>query len=649
MRTDGGVQRWPSVADFAVPAITAAFQLGLTYLIALEEALDERQWMVFNAAVAFSCVALIWRRVAPVAVLAAVLLVDGVGQLAIGTDDTLIDGVTDVIALYSLAVHRGPRTALIGAFVACTVVSLASIPHWSGGTDLWSDVLANVIVYVAITALGQIRRQRKARRLELTARLAEAEQERRAAAESERERLARDLHDVAGHHLSAVVVHSGAAARLDDPELTTGALTVAAETGRDVLKSLSRLVDVVGPGAGDGELKSLLPPLCHGLSRLGIPVSLTVEGRPRKLPPEVTTAAYRIVQESLTNAMRYASGAPVQVEARYTSAALEVTVTNDRPCDDGVVPALGTNRGIAGMRERATGLGGTLDAGPSPAGGWTVAAVLPTAPARPRLGLDWPEVLDATAIAFSVGTPTIMAFALQEESILRGWSLVDMMLVTVALFGRAIPLWWRRRNPYGTLIALVVADSIWAAVAAQMSEPLLGVLAMGFVAELIAVYSVACYARKGRPTWPAVLIAPIPWGVAIGSALALDPDPNEPGAAFFALAFGLIAGSTFSVLAFLPFWAWGKAVAARSRSWEINALETMAARTGEAVLAERHRIAMGLRGTVFDHTSRLVRAAEAGLAGTATDAKAALDVVTEQARAALVDMRELLDAMEEQT
>ncbi|MFI0447127.1 sensor histidine kinase [Actinomadura sp. 6N118] len=649
MRTDGGVQRWPSVADFAVPAITAAFQLGVTYLIALEEPLDKRQWMVFNVAVACSCVALIWRRVAPVQVLAVVVLINGIGQLAVGTGDTLVDGVTDAIALYSLAVHRGPRHAMIGGFAACAVVSLASAPHLNGGTDLWLDTLANVLFYVAITALGQIRRQRKARRLELTARLAEAEQERRAAAEAERERLARDLHDVAGHHLSAVVVHSGAAARLDDPELTTGALTVAAETGRDVLKSLSKLVDVVGPEAGDGELKSLLPPLCHGLTRLGIPVSLTVEGRPRKLPPEVTTAAYRIVQESLTNAMRYASGAPVRVEARYTSAALEVTVANDPPGEDGAVPVLGTNRGITGMRERAAGLGGTLDAGPCPKGGWSVDAILPTTPAGPRRGLDWPEVLDATAIAFCVGAPAILAFALQEESIVQGWSVGAMMLITVALFGRALPLWWRRRNPYGTLIALVVVDSIWAAVAARLSEPLLGVLAVGFPAELIAVYSVACYARKGRPTWPAVLIGPIPWAVAIGAALAVDPEPDEPGAAVFALMFGLVAGGMFSALTLLPFWAWGKAVAARSRGWEINALETMAARTGEAVLAERHRIAMGLRGTVFDHTSRLVRAAEAGLAGTAADAQAALEVVTEQARAALVDMRELLDAMEEQT
>ncbi|MFG2002062.1 histidine kinase [Spirillospora sp. NPDC048911] len=637
------------MADFAVPAIAAVFQLSFTYLLTFENPLDEREWMVFSTAAACSCVALIWRRAAPVAVLTIVVLVNGIGQLAVGSPDTLIDGVTDAIALYSLAVHRGRRHAVLGGFGACAVVSVTSVPHLEGGPDLWSDVLSNVLFYVTIVALGQIRRERKARRLELTARLAEAEQERRAAAEAERERLARDLHDVAGHHLSAVVVHSGAAARLDDRELTTGALTVAAETGRDVLKALSKLVDVVGPEAGDGELKSLLPPLCHGLTRLGIPVSLTVEGRPRKLPPEVTTAAYRIVQESLTNAMRYASGAPVRVEARYTSSALEVTVTNDAPGEDVAVPALGTNRGIAGMQERATALGGTLDAGPSPAGGWSVAAVLPTTLGGPRRGPGWPEVLDATAIGFCVATPTILAFALQEESILQGWSLGQMVLVTVALFSRALPLWWRRRNPYGTLIALVIVDSIWAAVAAQVSEALLGVLAVGFAAELIAVYSVACYSRKGRPTWPAVLIAPIPWGVAIGSALAIDPEPNEPGAAAFALVFGLIAGSMFSALTFLPFWAWGKAVAARSRSWEINALETMAARTGEAVLAERHRIAMGLRGTVFDHTSRLVRAAEAGLAGTVVDARAALDVVTEQARAALVDMRELLDAMEEQT
>ncbi|MEU5877567.1 histidine kinase [Spirillospora sp. NPDC047279] len=647
--TRAGADRWPTVADMAVPAIAAVVQLGLTWLVQHsgdDDPMSQGQWQAITATVLLSCVALLWRRRFPVVVLAVTVVLSGAGVLIGQKADTGLSGISDGIALYSLAVHRDRRHAVIGCLAAFAAAFAVFAPMRENLPDLvWNEVM-ELAWYVAVAALGQLRRQKKARRRELAERLAEADRERTAAAESERERLARDLHDVAGHHLSAVVVHSGAASRIDDPGLTGEALRTAAETGRDVLEALGRLVDVVGPDTDGGGLDSLLPPLCHGLTRLGVPVSLDVAGRARGLPPEVVTAVYRIVQESLTNAMRYASGAPVAVLIEYVPGAVEVEVVNGAPDDGGAAPALGTGRGIAGMRERATALGGTLDAGPE-ACGWAVRASVPTSAAG--RGAGWPEVLDAVTIAFCCALPALLAFS-PPDNLMSGRPFGVLVVVALGLLLRALPLWWRRRTPYAALTGLVVFDTLWV-LSGLGDQILLEVFAVSVPAQAIAVYSVAAYARPGRRSWPAALIMAGPWVTLslVIVRLEYESDPMPPGELGLALAYGVVISALLATLVLLPFWAWGRTVARRGRHWELTALETMAARTGEAVLAERHRIAMGLRGTVLDHTARLVRAAEAGLAGTAADGRAALDVVTGQARAALVDMRELLDAMEDHT
>ncbi|MFI0351351.1 histidine kinase [Actinomadura sp. 9N407] len=643
--TDAITGRWPGVADFAVPALLAFAQIAGTWLLTdgIAEPLDRERWMVAVAAILCCNAALIWRRVAPLTVLAVTLAVAGAGTLAVDHPDTLVGGVSDGIALFSVAVHRHRRYAMIGCVAAFLVMTATFAPTRGAPGAVLANGILDAASYVAITALGQLRRQRKARRRELSERLTAAERERHDAAAAERERLARDLHDVAGHHLSAVVVHSTAASRIDDPDLTARALTAAADTGRDVLKALGRLVDVVGPDeSADGGLDTLLPPLCQGLARLGVPVSLSVDGS-KRLRPEVKNAAYRIVQEALTNAMRYAQGAAVSVEILFESGLVEVTVHNAAPPEEIPAPALGGGRGIAGMRDRAESLGGTLSAGPDGSGGWTVRAVLPTSPVN--RGRGWPEVLDGAAIGVCVALPAVVAFA-APDAILGGWSAGAAVLAMAAVAGRALPLWWRRRSPYGALIALTVIDSVWALLAGRLgSGPMLSLLFFGAPAAMIAVSSVGCYARRGVLTWPAPLIAAVPWGIAFAWLPTLDPGSNPERSDV--VIFGLVTGVAFAVLVLLPFWAWGRAVSGRGIRWELNALETMALRTGEAVFAERHRVALGLRGTVLDHTARLVRTAEAGMAATQSEAQEALVTVAEHARAALTDMRSLLNALDE--
>ncbi|MUN36945.1 sensor histidine kinase [Actinomadura litoris] len=636
--------RRPRAADWGVPLLLVCAELTAIWLLADKsgEPLGRARWAGAGAAVALAATTLIWRRVAPWPVLVATVLLSAFGIVVAGDTDAPAGGMADGVALYSLAVSRARRQAVIGCLLALSVAFAADLPESREPGELVSNGVLDSVCYLGILAFGQLRRQREAVR---RSRLAKIRREHRHAAEAERERLARDLHDVAGHHLSAVVVHSGAAARAGDPKLIRQALAVAAETGREVLTSLSRLVDAVSPQAeGGGGLRELLPQLCQGLNRLGVPVTLTVEGRARKLPAEVTTASYRIVQESLTNVMRYGSGGPVRVTVRYLPGAVELAVENEMLAGVRAVPSFGTGRGIDGMRERASRLGGDLGAGPAPEGGWLVTARLPATTASDH-GTGWPEILDAVTIAFCAAPPALGL--VPPEPLASGWPVGWVALIAAALAVRSALLWWRRRAPYAALSALTAVDAVLMVVAALWSVDALVLFVLGCPAQLVAVYSVACYGRAVPRTWHAPLLATLPWGIGLGTALAADPEVAADGAGPAPFLFGFAVACLVTVPFTAAVWAWGTAVATRSRRWETTALDAASARTGEVVHAERTRVAAGLSGTVLDRTARLTRAAERGLAGGDRDARAALDVVAGQARAALTDMRGLLESLEE--
>ncbi|WP_207400064.1 DUF7134 domain-containing protein, partial [Actinomadura fibrosa] len=177
------------MADFAVPALLMAVQIGGSW--ALAELSDVRagqgRWMAMIACVVLANAALIWRRTAPVPVLAAAVAFSALGVLAMGTTDTLASGVADAVALYSLAVHRDRRAAMIGCLVAGAVGLGAVAPLLTTVADSLLNTVLGVLYYVLVTALGQLRRQYKRRRAALAAQLAETERARRAAAGAERE------------------------------------------------------------------------------------------------------------------------------------------------------------------------------------------------------------------------------------------------------------------------------------------------------------------------------------------------------------------------------------------------------------------------------------------------------------------------------
>ncbi|MGA4843675.1 ATP-binding protein [Streptomyces sp. G45] len=373
-------------------------------------------------------------------------------------------------------------------------------------------------------------------------------------------------------------------------------------------------------------------------------MTFTVHGRPEPLSPDVSVAAYRVVQESLTNALRYAAGAPVTVRIAHAPGAVTVTVANGppdggtHPGDPGAPggPVLGSGRGLAAMRERVAGVGGSVTAGPGERGGWTVTATLPAEPGV-RHGAVRRAAVDVLVFAACAGTP------LAVTPLPSGAGLLGLTALSAA---HAAPLLVRRRAP-ATALALTLALSLgWAVAIAFGALPFswFGALAVAGVAELVGLYAVGAHGPD-RATWPAPVAVGLVGGTVLGLAVASDPAESAgPGTVALLAALGAAATPWL-----LPVWALGLLGRARRGAggrWERRALDAVAARVGAAVTGERRRVATGLHARVVHHTARMVRAADAGRAR--PDAhRAALTEVTDATRAALAGLRELLEALDE--
>jgi signal transduction histidine kinase len=287
------------------------------------------------------------------------------------------------LCLYAVAVRCKPR--IVVATVAVTVAGAAFIDP---GTTVAAVLLTAVPVLLGVVV--RVRRS-GARQLE--------EQEIRHSGErallEERQRIARELHDVVAHHMSVIAIQAEAAPyKTADPppELVEsfGDIRASALAG---LTELRRVLGVLRTGGQDttpqpglADLDTLLDSARSG----GVSVTVTRGGNPEPLPEGVDLSAYRIVQEALSNAMRHAPGSHVQVHLDYRPDALALEICNDaalRPVPvlvAGGERAAGGGHGIIGMRERATMLGGTLDAGPTDDGGFQVTAVLPVSADGPE-------------------------------------------------------------------------------------------------------------------------------------------------------------------------------------------------------------------------------------------------------------------------
>jgi signal transduction histidine kinase len=263
---------------------------------------------------------------------------------------------------------RVGRTAAVvlgmfGVHLAASSISEGGFPT--------TPILFGVVVWGAAWGIGDAARGRRARRAELAERAARAERdtarERRLAAAEERTRIARDLHDSAAHAINVILVQAGAARLLQerDPEAARSALTTIEDVARETIGEIDQLVrglredgageEAVEPPTGLGALDALV----ERHRTAGIAVAVHVDGQARPLPPSVDQAAYRILQESLTNAARHGSG-EADVEIAYGESRLGLGVANPVAPEAAPAPMDG-GHGILGMRERAALLGGTLE------------------------------------------------------------------------------------------------------------------------------------------------------------------------------------------------------------------------------------------------------------------------------------------------
>lgn len=242
---------------------------------------------------------------------------------------------------------------------------------------------------------GRALREREEVAEKLTERARELDEEREAHAalsvRYERARIASELHDIVAHAISVMVVQASAGQRIaaHDPVMTGEAFDAIAEAARQAEADMGRLVALLADErtAGAAPDIALVEELVERAAGSGLDVKLRLEGDREDLPPEAREAAYRVVREGLTNALRYASGSAVSVRVGGRRDALEVEVGNGPPLagrDSGSLAGIGTGNGLTGLREGLAELGGTLHAGPTADGGWVLSARIPRLVAAPK-------------------------------------------------------------------------------------------------------------------------------------------------------------------------------------------------------------------------------------------------------------------------
>ncbi len=369
------VPRRPPRADVALVAVLLAWAVIEASLAAGPGALSQR--LAFAIGVT---VPLIWRRQAPAAVLALLVTVLLVRVLALsGLEESTFPVPSLLVATFAVALHaRRPATAAAGG-VATLAAMLALYPLGYYGAPEVGQVLILGFFVVGAWVAGWLVRVRVA---QLHSARDEASAQAAAAVTAERERIARELHDVVAHSLSIVAVQAGAAEELIDldPHSARRHISAARSTAREALTEMRHVLDVLR----DDHEPELTPQptlervgdLVDDVRAAGLPVTLTVDGERGEVPPGVDLAGFRIVQEALTNVRRHAAGAATEVRVVYRDNWIELSVRNEAGTTPPSPTPGGGGRGLIGMRERARLYGGTVTAERS-GDGFAVHARLP--------------------------------------------------------------------------------------------------------------------------------------------------------------------------------------------------------------------------------------------------------------------------------
>jgi signal transduction histidine kinase len=331
---------------------------------------------------------LAWRRRSPLAVALAIAATNALEVGLVGSYDSIVFLAVFLLIPYTLAAHEpraGRMVAGLAVLIASGGVSQAAQPS-PGSTRNWLTTIAGDLALTVVPFLvGLALRQQRLRADALEQLAVQLEREReeraRAAVAEERMRIARELHDEIAHAMSVIAVQADAAegALVRDPALVERPLLAIRDTARAALADMRRVLG----GLRSGEEAQLAPE--PGLARLGslveqarashLEVDLRIEGEPVPLPPSLDLAAYRVLQEGLTNVRKHAAARRVEVVVRYGRDSVGVEVSDD---GDGAGPGGGTGRGLAGIRERVALLGGEFVAGPR-AQGFALRVTLPLA------------------------------------------------------------------------------------------------------------------------------------------------------------------------------------------------------------------------------------------------------------------------------
>jgi signal transduction histidine kinase len=367
--------RYPLAAD----AVLAAAVAGLSAnALAGSGSGSTAVLAVFVAALALP---LIWRRRHPAAAFTVVCAV-ALAQWLYA--QRVLGSFAIVLALYSVARHA-PRRVTFAAAVAAEAVG--AVAATANGRN-WAQFLAVLTAVIAAPVfLGRYLRTRQAYLSALEEHAGRLEHERdqqaQIAAAAERASIAREMHDIVAHSLAVIITMAEAAAakRRSDPERAAAAMEQVAETGREALDQTRRVLGVLRP---DSLADASPPPGLDQLDALlgqvratGLSAELAVTGRRFPAPADAQLAAYRIVQEALTNTIRHSRGATrVQIRLEYADPVIEIDITDNGQPGTGTGHHDPAGHGLAGMRERAAIYGGALIAGPRPGGGWRVSAGL---------------------------------------------------------------------------------------------------------------------------------------------------------------------------------------------------------------------------------------------------------------------------------
>jgi signal transduction histidine kinase len=597
--------------------------------------------------------AVAWRRRGPL--LAAVVAAAGLAGYAGLTHDhgMAVEPFAVLLTFYTAGArgltrrHLAQLAALLGyGLLACVTVAAAI------GELTVADLAAHGLVITVVPAAAGVM---VARQRSLAQRLASAneqlrhEQELRLAAVAarERNRVARELHDVVAHGVSVMVVQAGAARITvrDEPAMARAALREVATSGRAAMAELRRIMgvlrqgedDAAGPRFGIGGLTALVERRRAG----GLPAQLSVAGAIPVLRASTDLTLYRIVQEALTNVVKHASSAPTEIRVAFEPSEVDVRVTNapPRPGVTGRHPAR-SGHGLVGMRERVQACGGALWHGSGPDGGYQVHARLPLARPRPEpapgqtrsrvragiaraaSGLRRPSTGSRAAL-----TALVLA-ALVADAVLSGDRREPLALNAGLTAAMSLLLYWRRRAP---LLFLVAVNLL----ALPLSNGLTSINAPTLVSTYVFVvplWTVAAWSTAGTAI--------------TGLALTVGAFAGE--GAYWHLGAGNVVSNVVVATAL-----WVVARVVRSQRTMIGDLERTSARLEAeqqarellALAGERTHLVRDLDSSVAEQVSGMIVLAEATDAMACADPEAAISSIARieaSGRAALGQMRQIL-------